>query len=154
MRNEKTLWFDMDGTIANLYGVDGWLSYLKNEDILPYKKASLLYEKKELIELLQEVKSHGYNIGIISWTSKNGSLDYSNRVKKAKIEWLNENGLLNLFDKILIEDYGVNKSVACQKYGYGVLVDDEKNNLNSWNNGLTIDANENIIKNIKKVLKI
>ena len=104
MKNEKTLWFDMDGTIANLYGVDGWLSYLKNEDVLPYKKASLLYEKKELIELLQEVKSHGYNIGIISWTSKNSSLDYSNRVRKAKIEWLNENGLLNLFDKILIEN--------------------------------------------------
>ena len=153
MKNEKTLWFDMDGTIADLYGVNGWLAYLKNEDVLPYKKASLLYEKKELIELLQEAKSHGYNIGIISWTSKNGSLDYSNRVRKAKIEWLNENGLLNLFDKILIENYGENKSVACQKYGYGVLVDDEKNNLNSWNNGLTIDANENIIKNIKKVLK-
>ena len=153
MRNEKTLWFDMDGTIADLYGVNGWLSYLKNEDVLPYKKASLLYEKKELIELLQEVKNHGYDIGIISWTSKNGSLDYSNRVRKAKIEWLNENGLLNLFDKILIENYGVNKSAACQKYGYGVLVDDEKNNLNSWTNGLTIDANENIIKNIKKVLK-
>ena len=153
MKIKKTLWFDMDGTIADLYGVDSWLTYLKNENVLPYKKANLLYEKKELIELLQDVKAHGYDIGIISWTSKNSSLDYSKRVRQAKLEWLNENGLLDMFDKILIESYGVNKSVACQKYGYGILVDDESANLKAWNNGLTIDANENIIKNIKKVLK-
>ena len=31
MREEKWIWFDMDGTIADLYSVDGWL-----EDLLAF----------------------------------------------------------------------------------------------------------------------
>ena len=34
--------FDMDGTIANFYGVDGWLDYLMNKDVTPYKEAKPL----------------------------------------------------------------------------------------------------------------
>ena len=33
---KTTIWFDMDGTIANLYGVPGWLSYLQESDPTPY----------------------------------------------------------------------------------------------------------------------
>ena len=38
----KTIVFDMDGTIADLYGVKGWLNYLRNEDTTPYEKARLI----------------------------------------------------------------------------------------------------------------
>ena len=31
-----TFYVDMDGTIANLYGVENWLEYLINEDAFPY----------------------------------------------------------------------------------------------------------------------
>ena len=31
----KTLVFDMDGTIADLYGVEGWLEMLRAEDETP-----------------------------------------------------------------------------------------------------------------------
>ena len=37
-----TIWFDMDGTIADLYGVDGWLDNLINEDTRPYDIAKPL----------------------------------------------------------------------------------------------------------------
>ena len=36
------IWFDMDGTIANLYGVDGWLSALNAFDPSPYEIAKPL----------------------------------------------------------------------------------------------------------------
>ena len=32
----RTIWFDMDGTIANLYGVDNWLDKLHASDASPY----------------------------------------------------------------------------------------------------------------------
>ena len=35
----RTIYFDMDGTIANLYGVDGWLDMIINRDATPYKVA-------------------------------------------------------------------------------------------------------------------
>jgi hypothetical protein len=37
MEDNKTLVFDMDGTIADFYGVTGWLDYLKAEDTTPYE---------------------------------------------------------------------------------------------------------------------
>ena len=33
-----TINFDMDGTIADLYGVENWLEYLINGDAFPYAK--------------------------------------------------------------------------------------------------------------------
>ena len=36
---KKTIWFDLDGTIANLYGVDGWLPMLRAENPAPYGNA-------------------------------------------------------------------------------------------------------------------
>ena len=30
-----TIYFDMDGTIANLYGVESWLDFLQKEDAYP-----------------------------------------------------------------------------------------------------------------------
>mgnify|MGYP003560240319 CR=1 FL=1 len=33
MAKVKMVCFDMDGTIADLYGVDNWLEYLENEKV-------------------------------------------------------------------------------------------------------------------------
>lgn len=151
MKVNKTVWFDMDGTIADLYGVKEWLSYLKNENTLPYEICDLKYEKAPLIKSLVTLKQKGYNLGVISWTSKNGSIEYNQAVKNVKIEWLKRNGLYNLLDEILITCYGENKSHTCEKYGRGILVDDEKQNLITWSNGLTIDANKNILKELENL---
>ena len=37
-----TINFDMDGTIADLYGVENWLDYLIAEDTTPYTEAEPL----------------------------------------------------------------------------------------------------------------
>ena len=39
---EKMICFDMDGTIADLYGVDGWLDDLINKSARPYEVAKPL----------------------------------------------------------------------------------------------------------------
>ena len=151
MKVNKTVWFDMDGTIADLYGVKEWLSYLKNENTLPYEICELKYEKVSLIKSLVTLKQKGYNLGVISWTSKNGTIEYNQAVKNAKIEWLKRNELYNLLDEILITCYGENKSHTCEKYGRGILIDDETQNLKTWLNGPTIDANKNILKELENL---
>ena len=35
----KAINFDMDGTLADFYGVDGWLEYLVNKNAYPYATA-------------------------------------------------------------------------------------------------------------------
>ena len=48
----KRIVFDMDGTIANFYGVENWLECLKNSDTTPYEKAEPLYNTNELNNIL------------------------------------------------------------------------------------------------------
>ena len=80
--------FDMDGTIANFYGVENWLDYLKAEDTKPYEIAKPLFNFSAFARLLNKAKRNGYEIAVISWTSKNGSAEYDKAVESAKREWL------------------------------------------------------------------
>jgi len=65
------IWFDMDGTIADLYGVNGWLEMLIAEDTTPYAIARPLVNLSQLARKLNTLQRAGYEIGIISWGSKN-----------------------------------------------------------------------------------
>lgn len=68
-----TINFDMDGTIADLYGVENWLEYLINEDTTPYAVAEPLLRLSALARRLNNLQRMGYELAIISWLSKSGS---------------------------------------------------------------------------------
>lgn len=143
------IWLDMDGTIADLYGVDGWLDDLMTLNERPYREAKPLYDTIDLIEALSDLKDKGYKIGIISWLSKKPTEEYNERVIKAKKEWLKSQYLDLLLDKIIITAYGIKKSNTCRTYGKGILIDDEEQNRKDWDLGKTIDATEDILKKLR-----
>lgn len=124
-----TIWFDMDGTIANLYAVDGWLEMLRNEDATPYEVAAPLLNMNSLARQLNALTRKGYKIGIISWTAKHGSDLYNGQVAMAKLLWLHKHLASVQWDEIKIVPYGTNKYTAC---GGGILFDDEENNRETW----------------------
>lgn len=66
----KVIYFDMDGTIANLYAVEGWLDMLRNFDSFPYLEAAPMCDMLHLVKILKALKSSGYTIGVITWLSK------------------------------------------------------------------------------------
>ena len=72
-----TFYFDMDGTIADLYGVKNWLPDLINEKTRPYEEARPLVDCARLINTISLLKAEGYHFGIISWTAKHGSAGYN-----------------------------------------------------------------------------
>ena len=47
----KMIVFDMDGTIADLYGVEGWLEMLEAENAAPYVEAGGAAERIASCEL-------------------------------------------------------------------------------------------------------
>ena len=120
--------FDMDGTIANLYGVDGWLEKLINEDATPYANAQPLIDMKKLSRALRKAQAKGNEIAIISWGSKGGSLEYLERVRKAKEYWLRKHLPKVEWNDIKVVPYGTPKS----QIGNGILFDDEQKNLDEW----------------------
>lgn len=125
---KNTIYFDMDGTIANLYGVSGWLDDLINENPRPYKDAEPLLNFRVFAKELHKVQQKGYKIGIISWLSKTGTDEYNKVVTETKEKWLKKHLPSVKFDEIHIVKYGTPKSTR----GNGILFDDEEPNRKEW----------------------
>ena len=141
-----TIYFDMDGTIANLYGVENWLDYLRNNDETPYTIAEPLVRLASLARVLNNLQRKGYKIGIISWLAKNSSTDYDEKVTKAKRAWLNKHLHSVTFDEINIVTYGTPKQ-RFAKTNNDILFDDEAKNRNGWT-GKAFDV-RNIIETLR-----
>lgn len=141
----KTIVFDMDGTIANFYGVENWLSCLINRNPFPYKVAKPLVNMNSLARLLNNLQKIGYQINIISWLSKNSTPEFDAKVTKAKLQWLKRHLKSVHFNNIYIVPYGTPK----HKISKGILFDDEKPNRDKWGAG-AYDVN-NIIEILKSL---
>lgn len=147
----KSIAFDLDGTLANLYAVEDWLLMLKAEDTTPYTLAEPMVQMNVLARLLNSLKREGWAIEIVSWTAKNGTKEYNERVKKAKIKWLKTHLKSVQFDEIHIIEYGTPKSEVA-KNPNGILFDDEEQNRIEWK-GTAFDV-DNIIGVLKEVRAI
>ena len=147
----KTLVFDMDGTIADFYGVANWLEYLQNEDTTPYEVALPLYDMAYLGALLIILKNQGWRVVITTWLAKNGTKEYNDRTRKAKLDWLEQYDFP--YDEIHLVKYGTTKA-NCTRHigGYQILVDDNEKVRKGWKLGDTINANENILKKLEKMI--
>lgn len=127
----KAIFFDMDGTIADLYGVSGWLDDLRAERVRPYAEARPLVNLSALARRLNRLAAKGYTVNIISWTSRGGSAEYNKAVAEVKRAWLAKHLPSVSFTAIHIIPYGTPKSTC----GRGILFDDEQRNLDEWGEG-------------------
>jgi hypothetical protein len=151
MEYNRTIVFDMDGTIADFYGVDGWLDYLRAENTTPYEVAKPLYKMDYLNALLVLLKTQGWKIVVTTWLAKGGTKEYNDRTRKAKLEWLAKHNFP--YDEIHLVKYGTTKANCTRKIGgYQVLVDDNENVRKGWTLGHTINANNDITKELKKLV--
>ena len=147
----KTLVFDMDGTIADLYSVDGWLDDLIAKRVRPYAEARPLYDMVTMKTVLEILKGMGWRIAVTSWLAKNSNAEYDNAVREVKKAWLDEYGFP--YDVLNIVTYGTDKSTVTERIGgFQILIDDEEKNLNDWKNGLTIDAKYDILDVLLKMI--
>ena len=135
----KAIYFDMDGTIADLYGVEGWLADLEAENVRPYAEAKPLLNLSLLARYIHKAQAKGYMVGVISWLSKYGSDSYNEAVTVAKLEWLAKHLPSVEWDEIHIVKYGTPKS-TCRSCP-GILFDDEQRNLDEWGAGAVIASN-------------
>lgn len=89
---DRMIIFDMDGTIADLYGVENWLPMLRAEDPTPYAVAEPMYDMDDLRTVLKTLKLKGWRIGVTTWLAKGSTREYDELVREAKQEWLDKIG--------------------------------------------------------------
>ena len=121
--NRKIL-FDMDGTIADLYGVKGWNEMLRNADPTPYIEAKPLLNLSLLARLIHKAQSCGHKVIVVSWLAMDSTHEYDRAVTEAKLNWLAKHLPSVDFDKIAITPYGISKSNYADEES--ILFDDNK----------------------------
>ena len=148
----KRIVFDMDGTLADFYGVDDWLTDLENHNPRPYEVAKPLVDMELLTDLLDLLKAQGWIICITSWLANHSTKEFDKLTRMAKIEWLKKYNFP--YDEIHLVKYGTTKADCTRnKKGYQVLVDDNANVRKGWNLGHTINANEDILSALAELLE-
>ena len=127
----KAIYFDMDGTLANLYGVEDWLTKLREYNATPYAEAGVLLNMQALAHRLNGLKAKGYTIGVISWLSKESNPEYDEAVTAEKLAWLSRHLKSVEWDEIHITAYGKKKSKLAEIKG-GYLFDDNERVRREW----------------------
>lgn len=144
----RTIFFDLDGTIADLYGVKNWLQYLLASNPFPYENAKPLLNLQALARVLNRLHRNGFRIEVISWLSKNSTPEYDEAVTLAKMRWLRTHLASVSFDEINIVSYGICKDTF-RHTATDILFDDEEPNRKAWN-GVTFGV-ENIIEVLRSL---
>ena len=147
----KEIWFDMDGTIADLYSVENWLPKLRAYDESPYMNAAPLLRLCILARILNRLQREGFTINIISWLSKDPNPIYGAKVTAAKYYWLKKHLPSVIFNEIRIVPYGTPKSFVMSEKD-AILFDDEEKNRVEWENNGGIAYNVNNILGVLKAL--
>lgn len=124
------IWFDMDGTIVDLYGVKNWLEMLIAEDETPYAIAKPIVNLSLLARLMNKAQRNGYEICIVTALAKNSTNDYDEKVRNAKIKWLAKHLKSVHFDEIKFVPYYYTKNDVND--GNDWLFDDEERHLSTW----------------------
>ena len=132
----KAIYFDMDGTLADLFAVKNFRAKLETGDMSPFSEAHPLFNADEMEAQIARLKSEGYTIGIITYIA-DGSAEYRKASREAKKEWLEK--YFPYADEIhMIKRTTPKWKVA--KIKEAILVDDSKANREEWKLGETIRA--------------
>lgn len=135
---KKMICFDLDGTLADLYGVPNWLEKLRAEDPSPYLDAKPLWDMDRLRSIMYRLLESGWEIRIISWLAKDSSEEYKKAVRLAKLNWLYSYALpVNRFHLVA---YGTTKADCVRRAAQSaILIDDDRKIREGWSLGETID---------------
>lgn len=150
----KKIYFDMDGTVYNLYGMENWLEMLRNEESGAFTEGHPLVRMDILQDVCLKLITRGYQIGIITWLPMGASLEYSEVCTKEKREWAEEN--MPYISEFYALEYGTPKQYAPARRAAKMwLIDDNKEVREMWvtkKQRKAIDANNDIIEALERIL--
>ena len=151
----KKIYFDMDGTVYDLYGIDNWLDMLRNEQEGAFTVGQSLVDMERLKKVCLKLIEEGYQIGIITWLPMGASLEYCEVCTREKRIWAEKN--MPYISEFYAQEYGTPKQYAPIKRAAEMwLIDDNKEVREMWvteKQRKAIDANYDIIEALYEILE-
>ena len=152
------IYFDLDGTVFDLYGKPNWLELLESENPDAFKGEFLPeINLTELHKVVFELWMNGVEFGVITWLPMNASPEYQTESAKAKSEWVRKNmGFVTEFNAI---PYGVPKQKAIQQRAKKMyLIDDNSEVCAMWETNkqrkaVNVNKDFTVVHALKKILE-
>lgn len=135
----KVVYFDMDGTIADLYGVSDCFKRLDNMDAAVYSEAKPI---DKYINMLKEFHTMGYKVVILSALGMVSSKQFDEDTIRNKGIWLDTYVGKEYIDERIYIPNTKHKELY-QLFGKGILVDDDDRVLMNWNYDRIKAVNDN-----------
>ena len=150
----KTIYFDMDGTIADLYQANDWLERLLAEEEGLFLDLEPMHDKEELTEILNRLKDSNYGLEVITWTPKDVSREYVKTVEQEKRAWMKRH--FPMIEKIICLEYGTPKQEGLKtRENQQILVDDNLEVVGMWDTPKrrkSIVADEDLLQKLRLLL--
>lgn len=151
----KKIYFDMDGTVYDLYGIDNWLEMLINEEKGAFLIGNPLVDMNKLENICLWLIKKGCQIGIITWLPMGASLEYCEVCTEEKRKWAEKN--MPYISEFYTQEYGTPKQYAPARRAAEMwLIDDNREVREMWVTGKqrkAIDANEDILEALERILR-
>ena len=148
------IYFDMDGTVYDLYGIKGWKEMLESEREEVFKIGEPLVNMMTLEEVAKKLIETGIEIGIITWLPRDASKEYEAKCAKVKEEW--KNLYMPYVNEFYTVPYGTAKhKVPVKKSKTMILFDDNYNVRCAWDSTIQRKSYnvDQIIEDMMKILE-
>ena len=127
------IYFDLDGTVYNLYGVLNWLERLRSEDVTVYSQGNKMFDD-ELYKAAATLMRYGVRFGVITWGSMTATPEFEVQTEETKRRWVKEN--LPFCESFAYQQYGTPKQQAIKNRTQNdILIDDNSDVIKVWENG-------------------
>ena len=130
------VYFDLDGTLYNLYGIENWLETIETEQKGIFNSYGLnlverIKDLEELDEVIKQLSIYGVEFNVITWLPMGASVEYEEICAKEKKEWVRK--YLPFINEIVCQPYGTPKQKGISKRASKmILIDDNKEVCNMW----------------------
>ena len=154
----KKIYFDLDGTVYNLYSIENWLQYLEEENSNVFIMGEFMVDHKKFMDCITALTKRGYSFGVITWLPMRASAEFEEECRQQKIKWIKH--FLPFVTEINCQSYGIPKQNAIQKKSSKMfLIDDNKEVCNTWEQeknciALNLTKDFDVIKKKKNILAI
>ena len=149
----KKIYFDLDGTVYDLYGMKNWLEMLRNEEKGAFTNGNPLVNMTALEDVCLRLIKKGFHIGVITWLPMGASLEYQEVCTQEKRKWVED--FMPYVSEFYALEYGTPKQYAPAKRAKEMrLIDDSKEVREMWQTEKqrhAIDANEDIIETLNYI---
>lgn len=149
---KKECYFDLDGTIYDLYGMKDWLERIENEKPNVFTDGNFIVNYNEFMECVKQLEKQGYTFNVISWLPYDVTYNYKKKCEQEKRNWIKK--FLPFVKNVEIQSYGILKHTHVES---GILIDDNEKICKHWRNenrvALNVNKEFNVIKALKKLIR-